>query len=52
MMKKQMASGFLILFGILSLLPLIQHAFHPIKLAGLQGALKYSVPAVLIPPQE
>lgn len=37
-MKKQMASGFLLVFGILTLLPLIQHAFHPFKLAGLQGA--------------
>lgn len=46
-MKKQMASGFLILFGILSLLPLIQHAFHPIKLAGLQGAFDKGTPPVL-----
>ena len=37
-MKKKMATGFLILFGILSFLPLLQHAFHPFKLAGLQGA--------------
>ncbi len=46
-MKKQLASGFLILFGILSLLPLIQHVFHPFKLAGLQGAFDKGTPPVI-----
>lgn len=45
-MKKQMATSFLILFGILSFLPLIQHAFHPFKLAGLQGAFDKGTPPV------
>lgn len=42
-MKKQLATGFLIMFGILSLLPLIQHFFHPFKLAGLQGAFEKGI---------
>ena len=39
-MKKQYATGQLVFFAIITLLPLIQHFFHPFKLAGLQGAFE------------
>ncbi|MBL0339798.1 MAG: hypothetical protein IPP71_02115 [Bacteroidetes bacterium] len=42
-MKKQYAIGFLFIFCMLTILPPVQHIFHPFKLAGLQGAFDKGV---------
>jgi hypothetical protein len=46
-MKKQHALWFLCIFGLLAILPLFQQAFHPFKLAGLQGAFDKGTPPKL-----
>lgn len=43
-MKKQHALWFLCIFSLLAILPLFQQAFHPFKLAGLQGAFDKGTP--------